>query len=128
MSDESHLTDRQRRVITHLLASPSTEEACRSARLNKSTLYDWLKNQAFRRELKRQQDEVIERALNCLKVNITKAAETLIKHMDSKRENISIRAAERIIDFTQKSLEHDELERRIEILESRHTQQGGHYR
>ena len=48
-----------------------------------------------------------------------KATETSVKHLDSKRENISIRAAEDIIEFTQKALEHEELERSIEALESR---------
>ena len=46
-----------------------------------------------------------------------------MKHLDSKRENISIRAAEDIIEFTQKALEHEELERRIEAFESRFIQQ-----
>jgi uncharacterized protein (UPF0147 family) len=73
----------------------------------------------FRRELKRQRDLVIERALDSLKANIAKATETLIKHLDSKRENISVRAAERIIEFTQKALEHEELVSRIEALEAR---------
>jgi hypothetical protein len=128
MSDETQLTDRQRRVIAHLLASSSTEEACRRARINKSTLYGWLKYETFRRELKRQRDEVIERALDCLKANIAKASETLIKHLDSKRESISIRAAERIIEFTQKALQDEELERRIKALEERLMQQGGNHR
>jgi hypothetical protein len=119
MNDEAGITDRQSRVIAHLLASPSIEEACRRARINKTTIYEWLKNENFRRELKRQRDLVIERALDSLKANIAKATETLIKHLDSKRENISVRAAERIIEFTQKALEHEELEKRIEALEAR---------
>jgi len=47
-----------------------------------------------------------------------------VKH----RENVSIRAAESIIAFTQKALEHEELEKRIEALEARLSQQGGNYR
>jgi DUF1680 family protein len=124
MNDEANLTDRQWRVIAHLLASPSTEEACRRARINKTTVYEWLKDENFRRELKQRRDLVIERALDSLKANIAKATETLIKHLDSQRENISVRAAERIIEFTQKALEHEELEKRIEALETRLTQQG----
>lgn len=119
MSDDGRLTERQRRVIPFLLASPSTEEACRRARINKTTVYEWLKDETFRQELKRQRDAVIERALDSLKANIAKATETLVKHLESKRENISIRAAESIIEFTQKALEHEELERRIEALEQR---------
>ena len=69
------------------------------------TAYTWLKEENFRHELKRQRDELIERALNSLKANIAKATETLVKHLDSKRENIRIRAAESIIEFAQKAIE-----------------------
>jgi hypothetical protein len=110
------------------LTCPSTEEACRCARINKTTLYEWLKDETFRRELKRQRDTIIERALDSLKANIAKATKTLVKHLDSKRENISIRAAEDIIEFTQKALEHEELEKRIEALEARLSQPERNYR
>jgi hypothetical protein len=128
MNENGGLTDRQRRVIPHLLASPSTEEACRRARINKSTVYEWLRDETFRKELKRQRDAVIERALDSLKASIAKASETLVKHLESKRENISIRAAEGIIEFAQKALEHEELEKRIEALEARFMQREGHQR
>ena len=115
-------------MIPFLLACPSIEEACRRARINKTTVYEWLKDKTFCGELKTQRNAVIERALDSLKANIEKAVETLIKHLDSTRESISVRAAERIIEFTQKVLEHEELERRIEALEARLTQQGGHHK
>jgi hypothetical protein len=124
MSDESaSLTDRQRRLIPHLLASPSIEDACRRARINKTTVYEWLKQEKFRRELKTHRDAVIQRALDSLKANIAKATETLVKHLGSARETISMRAAERIIEFAQNALEHEKLERRIEALEARMTQE-----
>jgi hypothetical protein len=110
------------------MTSPSTEEACRSARINKTTVYEWLRNEPFREELKRQRDAVIERALDSLNANIAKATKTLVKHLDSKRENISIRAAEDIIEFTQRALEHEELEKRIEALEARLSQPERNYR
>ena len=127
MDDKATLTDRQRRVIPFLLASPSLEEACRRARINKTTVYEWLKNEDFRKELKGQRDAVISCALDSLKANIRKATETLVKHLDSSRENISIRAAESIIEFAQKALESEELERRIEALEARATQRTGNF-
>ena len=68
---------------------------------------------------------MIERALDSLKASIAKATETLVKHLDSKRENISIRAAEGIIEFAQKALEHEELEKRIEALEVMFMQREG---
>src|SRR5438034_11485635 len=128
MDDNEKLSPRQTRVIPYLLVAPSIEEGCKRARINKTTVYEWLKDEAFRQELKRQRDEIIERALDSLKANIAKATQTLVKHLDSKRENISIRAAERIIEFVQKALEHEELEKRIEALEERLLQHGENYR
>jgi hypothetical protein len=113
MSDMATLTERQRRMIPFLLTSPSTEEACRRARINKSTVYEWLKDKGFRTELKTQRDAMIERGLDSLKASIVKASETLVQRLDSQNENISIRAAERIIDFVQKALEHEEKDRGI---------------
>ena len=128
MSDNERLTDRQLRVIPYLLTCPSTEEACRRAKINKCTVYEWLKDETFRRELKRQRDAIIERALDSLKANLAKATKTLVEHLDSKRENISIRAAEDIIEYTQRAVEHEELEKRIEALEARLSQPEQNYR
>ena len=125
MSDNGRLTERQQRVIPHLLASPSTEEACRRAKINKTTVYEWLKEETFRQELKRQRDAVIERALDNLKANISKATETLVKLLDSDKEPIQARAAEDIIEFTQKALEHEDLEKRIGALEESIKQKKG---
>jgi hypothetical protein len=94
MDNEGRLTHPQRRVIPFLLASASIEEACRRAKINKSTVYEWLKGENFRRELKRERNAVIERALDSLKANTDKATKTLVRHLDSERENISLRAAE----------------------------------
>jgi hypothetical protein len=102
-----------------LLTSPSIEEARRRAKINKTTAYEWFKDESFRRELKRQRNAVIESALESLKANVAKATETLVRHLDSRRENISIRAAESIIEFTQKAIEYENLEKRIEELEER---------
>ena len=121
MDDEKTLTERQIRVLPYLLASPSIEDACRRAKINKSTVYDWPKDDHFRQELKSQRDQVICQALDSLKGSITKAADTLVKHLESPRESVSLRAAEDIIDFVQKALEREELEQRIEALEEKMT-------
>src|ERR1043166_9750663 len=110
--DNQGLTERQRRLTPFLLTSRSTEEACRRARNNKSTVYEWMKDEAFRNELNVQRDAVIDEALQTLKGSIVKATETLVRHLASKRENISIRAADKIIEVAQKALEQEDLEKR----------------
>src|SRR5262245_12930112 len=111
MIDNETLTERQRRVIPYLLASSSMEEACRRAKINKTTVYEWLKTKAFRNELGSQRDAVIEHAMDSLKAGMAKATETLVKHLASEQENISLRAAQSILEFGQKVLGHENLER-----------------
>ena len=117
MDGNHELTAKQLRVIPHLLAAPSIEEGCKRARVGKATLYGWLKQEAFRGELGRRRKEIVELAIETLKANVTKAAQTLVKHLDSEKENISIRAAERIIEFAQRAVETEDLEHRIQTLE-----------
>ncbi len=119
------LTDKQLRVIPFLLEAPSTEEGCKKARVGKATVYGWLKEEAFKEELRNQREEVVKGALETLKANVGKATETLVKHLDSEKENISIRAAENIIEFTQKAIEFEQLEKRIDGLEGRIKDIGG---
>src|SRR5215510_12103538 len=123
MNDPKTLTTRQSRIIPYLLAAPSLEEGCKRARVSKVTVYGWLKQEVFRYELKRQRDELIERALDSLKANVSKATETLVTLLDSKSEPIRARAAEDILEYAQKALEHEEFEKRIEALEENLRQQ-----
>ena len=113
------LSDRQLKVISHLLASPSIEEGCRQAKISKATVYGWLKEETFKDEIRRQREEIVTGALETLKANITKATGVFVELLDSKNESIRHRAAKDIIEFTQKALEHDGLERRIEALEGK---------
>ena len=104
--------------------APSIEEGCKRARVSKGAVYDWLKDDGFKAELRRQREQLTAIALDTLKAGIAKATVMLVNHLDSERENISIRAAESIITFAQKALEHEGLEKRLEALEERIKQQG----
>jgi AcrR family transcriptional regulator len=128
MDGNGELSGRQLRVIPYLLGAPSIEEGCKRARVSKGSVYQWLKDEAFKSELRRQREQLTAIALDTLKAGIAKATVTLVKHLDSGRENISIRAAESIIEFAQKALEHENLEKRIQALEERIKQQGENWR
>src|SRR5215475_9573429 len=127
MNNLKTLTAKQARVIPYLLGAPSIEEGCRRAKISKVTVYEWLKQEIFRQELKRQRDELIKGALDSLKANVSRAIETLVKLLASKSEPIRARAAEDIIEFVQKAIEHEELEKRIEALEEKLIQQEGNH-
>ncbi len=125
---KSTLTDRQCQAIPHLLAARSLEEGCRQAKISKATVYGWLKEETFKDEIRRQREEIVTGALETLKANITKATGVFVGLLDSKNESIRHRAAKDIIEFTQKALEHDELERRLDALEAKLGLQVGTHR
>src|SRR5262245_47208423 len=54
-------------------------------------------------------EELLHSALDTLKLSMFKAVTTLVQHLDSEAEHISLRAAESIISLTQKAIEHEEL-------------------
>lgn len=122
-----NLTDKQLRVIPFLLAAPSTDEGCKQAGVGKATVYGWLKQDAFREELNRRRKEMVELAFQTLQANVSKATETLVKLLESDREPIRVRAAEDIVEFTQKAIELEELERRIAALEDKLDERTGKY-
>ena len=119
MNGNGELTARQLRVIPFLLESPSIEEGCKKARVAKATFYSWLKEEAFKEALRSQREEVIQGGLETLKANVSKATETLVRLLDSEKEAIQVRAAEDIIEFTQKALDFERIEKRVDDLERR---------
>jgi len=119
MNGNGVLTARQLRVIPFLLESPSIEEGCKRGRVAKATFYSWIKEEAFREALERHREEVIRGGLETLKANVSKATKTLVRLLDSEKEAIQVRAAEDIIEFTQKALDFERIEKRVVEIERR---------
>lgn len=117
MQEEGKLTNRQLLAISHIINSASIEEASCKAKVSRSTLYKWLKDETFKAELKRQRDEVVNDALDRLKGAIAKAVEELIKLTDAQREEVRRLACNDIITHTLKTLEIEDIEQRLEKVE-----------
>ncbi len=81
------LTDRQIKAIPHIVSSPTYGEGCKKARINRTTLYKWLKIPEFKAELDRQRDEVAAEAFGILSQSLTKAVETLAGLLDNKDDS-----------------------------------------
>ena len=113
----SNITNRQLMTIFHIIASSSMEEVCRKAKLSKGTLYAWLKEDAFRNELKRQRDEVIGESLNKLKYAMTQAIDGLVELMASPRPDLRRWVCKDIIDYAFKRIEIEDIETRLERIE-----------
>jgi len=117
MDKDSKLTNRQLMAITHIINSSSLEEASLKAKVSRTTLYNWLKDENFKAEVRRQRDEVIQNALNRLKGAITEAVEELIKLTNAQREEVRRLACNDIITFALKSIEIEDIEERLDKVE-----------
>jgi|YelNatPaOPRAMG01_1025707.scaffolds.fasta_scaffold14409_6 transposase len=117
MDKDSKLTNRQLMAITHIINSSSLEEASLKAKVSRTTLYNWLKDENFKAEVRRQRDEVIQNALNRLKGAITEAVEELIKLTKAQREEVRRLACNDIITFALKSIEIEDIEERLDKVE-----------
>ena len=120
------LSARQQLAITELLGSPSIEESCRRAKVARATIYEWLKEPTFQAELKRQRKELVEQALNRLKMGLFQAANKLFALLEQEgNPGIQLRASQTLLDQGIKAIELQDLECRLEMLEQQVQEQRG---
>jgi len=117
MDKNEKLTNRQILAISQIIASSTLEDARKKARISKGTLYVWLKEEAFKAELKRQRDEVVNEALERLKSALTKAVTGMIDLMDSPRPDLRRWVYKDIIEYALKSIELESIEQRLDKIE-----------
>jgi hypothetical protein len=116
---KSKLTARQLKAIPHIVSSPTYTEGCKKAKINKTTLYKWLKESVFKAELDRQRDEVAAEAFGILSQGLTKAVETLVGLLDNKDDRLRRWAAKDVIDFIIRHKEIEDLDERLAVIEQR---------
>jgi len=109
---ENSLTPRQLKFIPFFLSCPSIEEACRKAHVSKPTVYGWLKEDAFSEEVRKQKDLIYGRAIDSLSAGTEEAVTKLMKLLNSRNENIALRAAQRILTLAIKAKETEDTESR----------------
>ena len=117
-NEEIHkLSRRQLKALPFLVSSPTYTLGCEKAKINKATLYKWLKNPKFKAELDRQRNEIVEAAFGMIAQNIEKAVSTLVGLLDIKDERVKRLTANDIISHFLKHKELKELEERIGMIE-----------
>jgi hypothetical protein len=117
--NEVKLTDRQLKTIPHIVNSPTYTEGCKKAKINKTTLYKWLKEPEFKAELDRQRNEITAEAFAILSQNITKAVETLTGLLDTQDNRLKRLVCNDIIEHIIQHKEIEEINKRLTAIEQR---------
>ena len=111
------LSRRQLKAIPFLVGTATYTQGCEKAKINKTTLYKWLKNPKFKAELDRQRNEIVETAFGMIAQNIEKAVSTLVGLLDTGDDRVKRLTANDIISHFLKHKELKELEERIGMIE-----------
>ncbi len=118
-NEKTKLSARQLKAIPVIVASPTYSDGCKTAKINRATLYKWLKIPEFKAELDRQRDEIAAEAFGVLSQGLTKAAETLVGLLDNKDDRLKRLAAKDVIDFIIRHKENEDLDARLKEVEKR---------
>ena len=121
--ENSKLTVRQLKAIPHIVSSPTYTKGCKKAKINKSTLYKWLKEAEFKAELDRQRNEVVSEAFGILSQSLTKAVETLVSFLDNKDDRLKRMACKDVIEYIIKHKENEDIDERLTAIEQRLAEQ-----
>ena len=118
------LSEKQLNAILHILAARTMKEAAEKAGISRNTLYEWMKNPAFKAELRWHREFVFEEALEQLKMETVKAVDVFGEILDNpdvkafyKRE-----AALDVLKLVMKTREQSkitQLERKVSDLEKK---------
>lgn len=84
-----------------------------------SKLYEWLKLPAFKTEVERQREQIIQESFGILAQGLTKAIETITGLLGDSDKRLKQLAAKDVIDYFIKHKELDELMKRIEAIEQK---------
>lgn len=115
------LNIRQDRFLKALLETATIEAACKMAGINKTTGYKYLKDATFLAEYRKIRRESMQQVTARLQRTSEEAVAVLHEIMlDSDNSpNARVQAAKNTLDIAYRSLELDDIQERIEELESR---------
>jgi len=111
------LTDRQLKAIPIIVTSPTYSQACKKAKVNRTTFYEWLKIPEFKTELDRQRNEIAAEAFGVLSQSLTQAVEALVGLLKNKDNRLKRLAAKDVIDFIIRHKENEDLNERLKEVE-----------
>lgn len=115
---EQNLTPRQNRMIQSLLQSSSVKSACRSARVSRTTFYEWMKDDSFKKALRDAESELIESESIAL-LAVMEGCRMILFRLatTAESENQKRLSALNLYELALKLRENYQIESRLQILE-----------
>jgi orotate phosphoribosyltransferase-like protein len=92
------LTENQIKCIELLCKGITKVDIAEKLKINRCTIYDWLKNEEFKAELDKQQQDFLDAAASRLKHAAPVAADKLIALLEGKYEKTQLAAAIDLLD------------------------------
>ena len=115
------LPQKQAKAIISLLSSRTIQEAATQAGVNESTIWRWMKEQAFSEALTEAKHRMVAQAIIQLQQTTGEAVGTLRGIMADGEAPASARvtAAKTVLDFAVRAVKLEEIEDRLKVLESK---------
>ena len=117
--DTGNLSARQQLALPIIAAEPTIDGAAEKIGVTRKTIYEWLKQDSFKRAVEEARKEYVESGFRTMRLAAKRAADKIVKHLDCTDEKVSLRAAEDIIEFAKEFISLEDHEQRIKELEER---------
>src|SRR5574341_1107671 len=98
LQGKASLSARQKKALTVLLYTPVIEKAAEKLKLNASTIHRWMKDATFAAELARLREELVQGAVDRLKVASNAAVNGLILVAASGSDSAKVAACKVILE------------------------------
>lgn len=111
-------TNNKEKIIDALLTTSTISEAAKQAKVSETTVYRYLRDEAFKNEYRNARRDVVENTVGQLQGATAQAVETLTKNLACGNPTAEIRAAQIILETAYKGIELIDLQMRVELLEA----------
>lgn len=105
------------KVITALLTCRTLEGAAKAAGIGRRTLYRYLEDPVFRKELREKRNALMDSALDSIRGKVQKAVDQLDALMDCEDDRTRRLACKDLIDYSLRIKESQDMEERLEAIE-----------
>jgi len=119
---DDNLGVKRMKGIEALITYNTVDEASKQIGIGRATMYNWLKDPAFDRELKKAKRQLVNRAILRLQQSCRDAVAALAQICRDKKAPPSARvsAAREILNGAIKAVEMEDIEERLKVLEERY--------